>query len=63
MGNITDIPSYLVNPDQKDQFLYYLDKLPIPNRRKIELISEWQKQTGLKITKEDIQKFGLTYAI
>ena len=63
MGNITDIPPSLTTPYSAIQFLEYLEKFPITNRRKIQLISEYTKKTGVKISKDQAQYYKIDFNV
>jgi len=63
MGNITDIPPEYLKPQNKSIFLQFLTLLPITNRRRIEIIAEWQQFTGLKISSEEASQHNIFYNV
>ena len=63
MGNITDIPPSLVTPYSSIQFLEFLEKLPITNRRKIQLITEYTESTDVKISKDQAKYYNIDFNV
>ncbi len=50
------IPGYLLEPERKDDLIIFLQRLPVPPRRKKEVFLEWAKYVGAVYTREDIEK-------
>ena len=48
-------PVALLYPDKWDEVVLYLGAMPIPARRKKELIVEWTKAVGAVLTREMVE--------
>lgn len=48
-------PVALLDPDKWDEVVLYLGPMPIPARRKKELIVEWTKAVGAVLTREMVE--------
>jgi len=45
-------PPALLAKDKKDEVIVFLQKLPVPPRRKKEALVDWCKYVGVALTKE-----------
>ena len=63
MGNITDLPVVLISPDCAIEFLEYIDKLPITNRRKVQLITEYTESTDVKISPDQARYYNIDFNV
>lgn len=63
MGNIFDIPPEFLHAYAMHDFLRYISSLPLSNRRKVEIIAEWQKLSGVKIPQEIAITYGIFYNV
>ena len=59
MGNITDIPSELLNPGSEDKFYHFLLTLPLVSRRKLTLYFEWKKETHMTLPRKQLEILGI----
>lgn len=46
------IPAYLLSKDKENEFILFLQKLPIPPRRKKEVLIEWCQYVGAALTRD-----------
>lgn len=50
------IPPYLLVADKEDEVILLLKGLPIPDRRKKQILIEWTKVVGAALTREMVEK-------
>ena len=50
------IPAVLLDKDKWDDFVIFLQELPIPPRRKKEVIVEWAQYVGAVLTRDMIEE-------
>jgi len=59
MASLVDIPTYLLNADNKDSFIAWLKALPVETWIRRDLARAWQKYTTVKFTDQDYIQSGL----
>jgi len=50
------LPAFLLNKEAWSDFVAYLREVPIPARRKKEVIVEWAGFTGVALTREMVKE-------
>lgn len=58
MAFITQLDPEWLNPEKKDDLIYFLEQLPIGYLTKKYTLLEWGKVTGVKLTQEDFKRLG-----
>lgn len=56
MAGVEIFPAYLLDKDKEDDVAIFLLELPIPDRRKKELIAQWCNYVGAALTKDLVDK-------
>jgi hypothetical protein len=55
MPSLLDIPDPLLQPDQRDPFVAWLSRQPVPYYTKRELAYRWSRATNTQLTTQDYQ--------
>lgn len=55
MSVIAVIPAALLAKDKQEDFILWLQQLPIPDRRKKEILVEWCNYLGVALTSEMVE--------
>lgn len=62
MAGIEILPAALLDKKKEDQFILLLQELPIPDRRKKELLVQWTNYVGAALTGDLVKKLlGSSY--
>jgi hypothetical protein len=56
MAGVEIFPAALLAKDKEEEVILFLQRLPIPARRKKELIAQWAKYVGAALTHEMVEK-------
>ena len=59
MGYLTDIPKELLSKDKQHELIKFLQALPIPARRKKEVLVEWSQAMDVALLEDAVvELFG-----
>ncbi|MBW2000413.1 MAG: hypothetical protein JRJ29_20945 [Deltaproteobacteria bacterium] len=56
MAGVEIFPAGLLAKDKEEEVIIFLRTLPIPARRKKELIAQWAKYVGAALTRDMVEK-------
>ena len=56
MAGVEIFPAGLLARDKEEEVIIFLRTLPIPERRKKELIAQWAKDVGAALTHDMVEK-------